>query len=133
METTKITLKSNIALAQLSDYAGRTADELRGRLIKALLELDYIKDSHEWCGITLECILRMQNATIEQFAKYCFSVPYPRLLEILKGIVIWGVKLQCPACGCEVGVQGVKLKCINSLCEFDINLTPEKKPFLECV
>lgn len=128
-ETKYITLKANPALSELSDYVGRTPDELLSMIIETLLNYGMITDDRMYCGESLEHILELHHDSIENFAKHCFRQSYPRLLRILSGIIIWGIEHDCPYCGCGTFVESREKICIRQGCNFSVSLTPREGQF----
>jgi hypothetical protein len=126
-QITNISLKNNSALKEFSNFAGLSNDESRSVIIKALLSCGYISDERVYCGFTLKSILKSNRVTVCGFARKCFHCTYPEFINILSGIVIWGVESGCPYCGCKTTVKDKVLKCSNTHCNFDMNLIPEKR------
>lgn len=128
METKIITLKNNYALIELSNYTGRSKDEVRSIIIEALLSKKIIHDRVEYCGSSLGRVLTYYMVDFESFAKHCFKTVNARLLNILKHIYIWGIHFECPKCGCKMKVDSGLLYCKNHIyCGFIISLIPEMR------
>ncbi len=127
-ETKHITLKKNAALNELSNYVGRTIEEVRSDIITCLLNYGYISDEHTYCGLPLHTILFDHKITVKQFSDRCFRKSYERLLIILKGIVIWGLSSDCPDCGCKTIIEESEMSCVS--CNFSIGIAPENEKMI---
>jgi len=123
METKSVTLRENTALVELSIYSGRTIDELTSKILTDLISINCIYDIPEECGETLETILSENDYSLEQFAVNFFKVSTPRIILILKGLQIWGLKNECVDCGCEMIYNDIseRSECKNDVCGCSIN------------
>ena len=128
MEKEFITLRKNQALTDLSNYAGRTIDEVQEKIIGDLIKHNVLSDIPEECGETLENILIENDHTLESFAVHCFKVSFPKLLKILKNIQIWGIYDECEDCGCELEEDETEMKCVNPVCGCSIQTVYERDP-----
>lgn len=100
MKTIKVTIKRNESLKGISKMSDYSEDEISDKMIEALINLKYLLDIPEECGVSLEETLSDSDTTLEKFAAYVFHKKTNTLINILKGIYIWGAADDCEECGC---------------------------------
>ena len=114
-----ITLKGNLALYKLAEYAEMSVNDVIESVLLHLVKLEYLLDQKYECGMLLIEVLWIEHYEVRRFCQNIFKIWTPKLESYLKEIYIWG-KYDCPECGCKLHYNGVLGTCSN--CGYDKGL-----------
>lgn len=121
METNYITLKENDSLYRFCKHYKKDIEEVKDKVISALLEYNILHDMPEECGISLVYALEQNDVLLDALCVECFDACGPTIKSFVKGFQIWGIHYECEECGCEIE-EGI---CTNPGCKNDTNIYPD--------